>query len=72
MWESLQLAPPVTMTIHLNETYQTIDGFGVAQPGGDVPHQDDATPLYDWPEPYRSQIMDLAFSEHNGIGLTPT
>ena len=27
--------PTATVTIKLNETHQTIDGFGVAQPGGD-------------------------------------
>jgi glucuronoarabinoxylan endo-1,4-beta-xylanase len=49
----------VTVAINWNETHQTIDGFGTFEPSS-----------YDWPEPQRSQIMDLAFSQANGIGLT--
>ena len=63
----------VTVTVNLNETHQTIDGFGVAQPGGDqnqIPRQDSAPWLFTYPEPFRSHIMDLAFSEVKGIGLT--
>jgi O-glycosyl hydrolase len=57
-----------TVTVDMNRTYQTIDGFGAAQPKG--------TPgvfaayLHGWPEPERSQILDLAFSDLKGIGLT--
>ena len=63
----------VTVTVNRNDPHQTIDGFGVAQPGGDQnqsPRQDSAPWLFTYPEPYRSQIMDLAFSEVKGIGLT--
>ena len=63
----------VTVTVKLDELHQTIDGFGVAEPGGDqdqIPPQNSATPLATFPEPYRSEIMDLAFSEVKGIGLT--
>jgi glucuronoarabinoxylan endo-1,4-beta-xylanase len=61
-------ADAATVTIDTNRTYQTIDGFGAAQPKG--------TPgvfaayLHGWPEPERSQILDLAFSDLKGIGLT--
>jgi O-glycosyl hydrolase len=51
-----------TVTIDWNATHQTIDGFGSL---GSV-----ASSLYTWPEPQRSQIVDLAYSQANGIGLT--
>ena len=63
----------VTVTVNLNDVHQTIDGFGVAQPGGDqnqIPPQFSAPWLSTYPEPTRSHIMDLAFSEVKGIGLT--
>ena len=53
---------------------QTIDGFGVSQTAGDPDYAPDpeglAKVLHGWPEPQRSQIVDLAFSPTNGIGLT--
>jgi len=61
-------ADAATVTIDTTRTYQTIDGFGAAQPKG--------TPgvfaayLHGWPEPERTQILDLAFSDLKGIGLT--
>jgi glucuronoarabinoxylan endo-1,4-beta-xylanase len=57
------VAPVATVTINWNDVLQTIDGFGTAQAG-------EASSLYDWPEPSRSQILDLAFSQEKGIGLT--
>src|SRR5882762_4134995 len=51
--------------IYWNETHQTIDGFGTAQGGTDY-----TSILYNWPEPQRSQIVDLGFSQASGIGLT--
>jgi glucuronoarabinoxylan endo-1,4-beta-xylanase len=57
------------VTIDWNDMHQTIDGFGVAQTG-DAPIGPWALLLYNFPEPQRSQIMDLAFSQANGIGLT--
>jgi len=57
------LAQVATVTIDWNVTHQTIDGFGTSQAAF-------APNLYAWPEPQRSQIMDLAFSQANGIGLT--
>lgn len=58
------LAGTATVRIDWNATHQTIDGFGTSQGAGYAPY------LYDWPEPQRSQIMDLAFSQEKGIGLT--
>jgi glucuronoarabinoxylan endo-1,4-beta-xylanase len=50
-----------TVNIYWNETHQTIDGFGAAQ----------WWDLYNtYPEPQRSQIIDLAFSSSKGIGLS--
>jgi len=64
------LAQTATVTINLNETHQTIDGFGAAQFGWDPLNPDAAERLYTWPEPHKSKLMDLAFSQANGIGLT--
>src|SRR5262245_16463655 len=64
----------VTVTVNRNDVHQTIDGFGVAQWGGDRnqtnPPQFAAPWLFDYPPLYRGQVMDLAFSEVKGIGLT--
>jgi O-glycosyl hydrolase len=71
--EVYQPPPTVSVTLNPTEVHQTIDGFGVAQPGGDrsqLPPQNSATPLATLAEPYRSQVFDLAFSEDKGIGLT--
>jgi len=57
------LVQGATVTIDGNALYQTIDGFGTAQ-------TEAAVLLHDWPEPQRSQILDLMFSQANGIGLT--
>jgi glucuronoarabinoxylan endo-1,4-beta-xylanase len=64
------LSQGATVTIDGNALHQTIDGFGVAQPGWDPNDVNDpATRLFNRPD--RSQIMDLAFSQANGgIGLT--
>jgi glucuronoarabinoxylan endo-1,4-beta-xylanase len=69
------VAPVATVTINWNDIHQTIDGFGMAQTGANCADPDwrkrgYACYLYNWPEPRRSQIMDLAFSQANGIGLT--
>jgi O-glycosyl hydrolase len=60
----LRATPTATVSIKWNETHQVIDGFGGAQPAAA------AALLANWPAPERSQILDLAFSEVNGIGLT--
>jgi len=61
-----------TVTIDTSRTFQTIDGFGGAQPGGDSNQQpkvqDSATPLFLFPN--RDRVMDLLFSPDQGIGLT--
>jgi glucuronoarabinoxylan endo-1,4-beta-xylanase len=57
-------APVAAVTIDWDVIFQTIDGFGVAQ-AGVFAHM-----LNSWPEPQRRQILDLAFSRVNGIGLT--
>jgi O-glycosyl hydrolase len=63
-----------TLTVDLNDLHQTIDGFGVAQPGGDAlefpPNQATARYLSELPQPFRDSVLDLAFSEVKGIGLT--
>src|SRR5262249_3110148 len=66
---------PIIVTINTNQTFQTIDGFGAAQHGGDTskPSQDAATPLYNWAMTYPEsgqKIMDLVFSPEKGIGLS--
>lgn len=68
-------AAPSLIVVNPSTTYQVIDGFGVSQAGGDPNQvnppgidQDSATPLYQYVN--RSQVMDLAFSDWNGIGLT--
>jgi glucuronoarabinoxylan endo-1,4-beta-xylanase len=60
----LPQAQVAAVIIDWNYTQQVMDGFGTAQGGVFV------RTLYDWPEPQRSQIMDLAFSRADGIGLT--
>jgi len=42
-----------------------VGSFGTAQGGTDY-----TSILYNWPEPQRSQIVDLGFSQASGIGLT--
>ena len=64
MSSAIHTVPIATVSIKWNETHQVIDGFGGAQPAAA------AALLANWPEPERSQILDLAFSEVNGIGLT--
>jgi glucuronoarabinoxylan endo-1,4-beta-xylanase len=60
-----------TVTVSWNDTRQTIDGFGVSQTGNHIPgHLDIAAYLQSWPEPQRSQMLDLAYSQAGGIGLT--
>src|SRR6202022_4234426 len=61
---TVALAEGAVVTIDWNDTHQTIDGFGTSQGGGYAPT------LYAWPEAQRNRIMDLAFSQANGIGLT--
>lgn len=51
--------------IYWNDIHQTIDGFGTAQGGSGYTEV-----LYNWAEPYRSQVVDLGFSQASGIGLT--
>jgi O-glycosyl hydrolase len=58
------LAGTATVRIDWNDTQQTIDGFGTSQGAGYAPY------LKGWPEAQSSQIMDLAFSQEKGIGLT--
>src|SRR5690349_10468635 len=62
-WEGV-MAQIAMVTIDGNDIHQTIDGFGTAQAG------DYAFTLYDWREQQRNQVVDLAFSRQNGIGLT--
>ncbi|MBA3462813.1 MAG: VCBS repeat-containing protein [Deltaproteobacteria bacterium] len=69
---SVTTADAAPVTINWNDVRQTMDGFGAAQVGGinftndhDLAHY-----LYTWPEPQRSQVMDLAYSQTLGIGLT--
>ena len=68
-----------SVTIHWNNTAQTIDGFGTAQPADDpsstLPDEwDHAWMLRNWPsaqQPNPGPILDLAFStQGSGIGLT--
>jgi glucuronoarabinoxylan endo-1,4-beta-xylanase len=56
------------ITIDGNSVHQTIDGFGTAEGGSPFAHL-----LYDDHDPQNSrnaQILDLAFSQEKGIGLT--
>jgi O-glycosyl hydrolase len=57
-----------TVKIDWNAVHQTIDGFGTAEGGSPTAHL-----LYDEHDPQNSrnaQVLDLAFSQENGIGLT--
>jgi glucuronoarabinoxylan endo-1,4-beta-xylanase len=60
------------VTINTSQTFQTIDGFGGAQPGGDPDQlpvlQDSSTRLFTFPR--RDEVMDLLFSPEEGIGMT--
>ncbi|GGG12996.1 glycoside hydrolase family 30 protein [Paenibacillus aceti] len=51
------------VSINWNDVKQEIDGFGVSQAGW-------SGAIYDLQEPARSQIMDLLFTQDNGIGLS--
>jgi O-glycosyl hydrolase len=68
-------AQTVTVTINTTTTFQTIDGFGVAQPRlgpgmvGDDTYPGDAARLV-FGHPNRTQLMNLTFSSLNGIGAT--
>jgi O-glycosyl hydrolase len=56
------------ITIYGNSVHQTIDGFGTAEGGSPFAHL-----LYDDHDPQNSrnaQVLDLAFSQEKGIGLT--
>lgn len=61
---SIARAQTVTVNVTATDIQQTIEGFGTSQGLAYAPS------LYTWPEPQRSQIMDLAFSPSGGIGLT--
>ncbi len=61
---SAQATAEIVATIQWHEERQVIDGFGTSQAITYAP------PLYHWPEPQRSEILDLAFSAEKGIGLT--
>jgi glucuronoarabinoxylan endo-1,4-beta-xylanase len=69
---ALSVAGNAIVTINTSQTFQTIDGFGGAQPGGDPDQQplpqDSSTRLYTFQR--RDQVMDLLFSPDQGIGMT--
>lgn len=51
------------VSLNWNEVKQEIDGFGVSQAGW-------SDAVYDLQEPARSEVMDLLFTQNNGIGLS--
>ncbi|MCM3039144.1 hypothetical protein M3201_05465 [Paenibacillus motobuensis] len=56
-------AAAADVSINWNDVKQEIDGFGVSQAGW-------SGAIYDLQEPARSEIMDLLFTQDQGIGLS--
>lgn len=53
-----------TLTVDLNQTFQTIDGFGFSEAF------QRAYNIYNLPEPKRSQLIDLLFNTTSGAGFS--
>jgi glucuronoarabinoxylan endo-1,4-beta-xylanase len=53
-----------THVIHWNEPRQTIDGFGICQAFHQARH------IMEYPEPARTEILDLLFSTEKGAGVS--
>ncbi|KAK5656253.1 hypothetical protein OQA88_5015 [Cercophora sp. LCS_1] len=54
----------VTLTVDLNQKFQTIDGFGFSEAF------QRAYNIYNLPEPKRSQLVDLLFNTTSGAGFS--
>jgi Glycosyl hydrolase family 59/Galactocerebrosidase, C-terminal lectin domain len=57
------LAQPVTVTIDPQSSGPTVNGFGAVSAGAS------SRLLYDYPEPYRSQVLDYLFKPNYGAAL---
>lgn len=53
-----------TLTVDVNQKYQTIDGFGFSEAF------QRAYNIYNLPEPKRSQLVDLLFNTTTGAGFS--